>query len=371
MKVGLISFHSFFRPGGVKNHILGLAQEFKKRGIETKIIAPRRKGSEDYGQDVILLGTSFPLSFSGSKSDLSINFNPLAVEKVLKREKFDVLHFHNVGFPSTLQILESSKSLNILTLHSNIDGNRFFAKLPKIFYPFEKLICRKIGGIIGVSSVSLEFLKNYSGPKTIIPNGIDVELFNPRAPRIEGFGETGILFVGRIEKRKGLIYLLKAHKLLSKKHPGLRLIIVGEGELKKDCQNWAAENNLKEVYFKGEISEEERPSYFASADIFVSPAVFGESFGLVLLEAMASGTPLVGFANRGYQELLKGKRGADFLVPPKDYQALARKIDVLIENKSLRQEVAEWGVAEAQNYSWSKVADKILNFYQLCQKKKS
>src|SRR3989344_5168993 len=103
MKVGLVSFHSFSQPGGVKRHIFGLYKEFKRRGIETKIIVPRRKKNENYGRDVILLGTSFPVNFSGSQADFCVNFNPLAIEEVLQKEKFDVLHFHNCGFPSSLQ----------------------------------------------------------------------------------------------------------------------------------------------------------------------------------------------------------------------------------------------------------------------------
>ena len=88
LKVGLISFHSFYQPGGVKRHILGLAKEFRKRGIEVKIIVPRRKRSENYGKDVILLGTSFPVMVAGTETDLVINFNPLAIENVLKKDHF-------------------------------------------------------------------------------------------------------------------------------------------------------------------------------------------------------------------------------------------------------------------------------------------
>jgi len=146
MRIGLISFHSFYQPGGVKRHVLGLHKEFKRRGIYSKIIAPRRKWSEDYGKDVILLGTSFPLSFSGSQADFDINFNPLAIERVLKKEKFDVLHFHNFGFPSAYQILEKSEALNILTFHANISGSKF-------------LKCGNSSSIISAIGLSLFTLK--------------------------------------------------------------------------------------------------------------------------------------------------------------------------------------------------------------------
>jgi len=371
MKVGLISFHSFNNPGGVKRHILGLQKEFKKKGIYSKIIAPRRKRQEFYGKDVILLGTSFPLSFSGSQSDFCINFNPLAIERVLKKEKFDVLHFHNFGFPSVWQILERSDALNILTFHANIEGSEFFKNFPIFLYLLSKIVQWKIDGVIGVAPLTLEIFKGFKGPKVVIPNGIDLEEFNPQGPQMKKFlnDKINILFVGRIEERKGLIYLLKAYKILEKKFPNLRLIIVGEGELKEECQNYVQENNLKEVHFEGQITGQKLPPYYNSCDIFCSPAIFGESFGLVLVEAMASGIPVVAFANEGYRGVLKGK-GSKFLVKPKDYKTLAQKLEILIKNKKLRQEMGEWGRIEAKKYSWPKITDQILDFYQLCLKNK-
>ena len=396
MKVALISFHSFLKPGGVKRHILGLYGEFKKRGIETKIIVPRRNWRENYGKDVILLGTSFPINFGGAQSDFDINFNPLAIEEVLKKEKFDILHFHNLGFPSTLQILASppvSSTLNILTFHANIKGSKFLKRFPSFLYLLNKIVQWKIDGIIGVAPLTLKTFKNYKGSKIVIPNGIDLEKFNPKVPKLKKFSDSkinpfdklrvnpeqrrriNILFVGRIEERKGLIYLLKAFKILTQKLGGgwvasnLRLIIVGEGELKKQCQNYVKENNLKEVYFEEAKTGKELVSYYNSCDIFCAPSIFGESFGLVLLEAMACKKPVVAFANQGYLELLKGKKGR-ILAKNRDFRDLAKKIEILIKNPKLRKEMGEWGIREAKKYSWPKIADQILGFYKICQKQK-
>jgi phosphatidylinositol alpha-mannosyltransferase len=378
MKIALISFHSFFKPGGVKRHILGLHKEFQKRGIYSKIIAPRRSFKEDYGKNVILLGTSFPLPFSGAISDLGINFNPLAIERTLRREKFNVLHFHNFGFPSTLQILSSpftSNTLNILTFHANIEKSKFLKRFPFFMSLLNKICQWKIDGIIGVAPLNLEPFKKYPGPKIVIPNGIDLEKFNPKVPKIRKprpfvqKGGVNILFLGRIEERKGLIYLLKAYKILTKKFSSLRLIIVGEGPLKKDLENWVKINKLTNVVFEGQVGEEKVPFYYSTCDIFCSPAIFGESFGLVLVEAMACGKPVVAFANEGYKEVLKGK-GAKFLAKPRDYKTLAKKLEILIKNEKLRKEMGQWGIAEAKKYSWSKIADRILDFYKLCRKEK-
>jgi phosphatidylinositol alpha-mannosyltransferase len=371
MKIGLVSCHSFSQPGGVKNHILGLHEEFKKRGIKSKIIAPRRSGSENYGKDVILLGTSLPLNFAGTQADLDINFNPLSLDKVLKEEKFDILHFHNFGFPSAIQVLERSKALNILTFHANLEASTLFNMAPGLIYLFNKIADWRIDGIIGVAKLNLKVFQDYSGPKTVIPNGIDIKKFNPKIPPIKKFSGSdriNILFVGRIEERKGLIYLLQAYEILGKKFSNLRLIIVGEGPLKEECRNFTKEHNLKDVHFEGEREGKEIPRYFNSCDIFCSPAIFGESFGIVLLEAMACKKPVAGFANLGYKQLLKGKRGGNFLARPKDYKELAKKLEILIKSEKLRKEMGEWGIKEANKYSWPKIADKVLAFYKYCRK---
>jgi len=375
MKVALISFHTFSQPGGVKSHVLGLYKEFKRKGIKTKIIIPRRNWRENYGQDVILLGTSFPINFVGSRSDLDVNFNPLAIERTLKKEKFDVLHFHNFSVPSALQILTSpsiSNTLNVLTLHSNVRGSKFLEKFPSLIYLFNKICQWKVDGVIGVAPLVLETFKNYKGPKILIPNGVDLEEFNPKIPPLKKFSndKINILFVGRIEEKKGLIYLLNAYKILEKKFKNLRLIIIGEGDLKKECQDYVRENNLKEVHFEGKKVERELVSYYNSSDIFCSPAIFGESFGIVLLEAMACGKPVVAFANQGYKELLRGKGGERFLAKPRDYRELAQKLEILIKNPKLRKEMGEWGQKEAQKYSWSRIADQVLDFYHFCLKQK-
>ena len=373
MKIGLISFHSFLQPGGVKRHILGLHQEFKKRGIQSKIIAPRRSQSENYGKEVILLGTSFPWSATGTQGDFCINFNPFAIKKVLEKEEFDVLHFHNCGFPSTLQILEWSKALNILTFHANLEKSSFVKSFPGFFYLFNKLVQWKIDGVIGVAPLNLKTFKYYKGPKTVIPNGIDLKEFNPGVAKIKKYsdGKLNILFLGRIEERKGLIYLLKALKILNKKYENLRLIVVGEGPLKEDYQKWIERNKLENVVFEKAISQKEVPSYYKTADIYCTPAIYGESFGIVLIEAMAMGTPVVAFANKGYKGVLEKGKGGRFLAKPRDYKTLAKKLEVLIRNPELRRETGEWGKKESQKYSWPKIVDQVLSFYDFCQTNKA
>jgi phosphatidylinositol alpha-mannosyltransferase len=229
-----------------------------------------------------------------------------------------------------------------------------------------------LDGLIAVSPIAFKYLDNFKKQKTIIPNGVDTHFFNPNQNKIRRFkdGKINLLFVGRIEERKGLIYLLKAFLILKKRYQNLRLIVAGEGPEMGKCQKFVREKKLKDVVFLGNV-EKQLPNLYSTCDIFCAPSIFGESFGLVILEAMASGKPFVGFANQGYQELMKGKKGEKFLTKPKDFKELAQKIEILIKNEKLRKEMGRWGLEEAKKYSWSKIADKVLNFYQICQKEKN
>ncbi len=368
MKVGFISFHSFSNPGGVKNHIMGLSKEFEKRGVETRIIVPRRKLVEKYGKNVIILGTSIPFNIAGTQGDFCFNLNPMAISRMMKKEKFDVLHFHNFVVPSALQILEKSKCLNIMTFHANMEAMPMLER-ESINNMFVEKMNEKMHGIIGVASFNLDMFNDFKGPKKVIPNGIDLNEFNPQISGLDKFDKNkiNILFLGRIEERKGLIYLLEAYRLLQEKYDNLRLIIVGDGPLKKDCKKFAEDNNLREIYWEGEKTGPAARRYFSTCDIYCSPAVFGESFGIVLLEAMACGKPITGFANGGYKELLKGTKGEEFLAKPKDFTGLADKLEKLIKDEILRKEMGEWGLEEVKKYSWEKIADQVLDFYALCR----
>jgi phosphatidylinositol alpha-mannosyltransferase len=373
MKIALISLHSFYNPGGVKRHILGLHDEFGKLGVESKIIAPRRAAGERYGKDVILLGTSFMFPFGGSLSDLSVNFNPLAIGEVLKREKFDVLHFHNFGLPASLQFLvnpSAADALNILTFHSSMEGSQVYKNFPEFFYPIKKIVDWKIDGIIGVAPFILsKYFDDFPRKKAYIPNGIDLEQFNPSVRPVKSIAKKNtvkILFLGRLDKRKGLIYLLYAYRALAKQFSNIELIIVGNGPERARCKNYVKKHRLPRVNFLGAVDEKKAPSFYRSSDIYCSPATSGESFGIVLVEAMAVGLPVAAFANEGYVQVLGKGLGKKFLAKPKNWRELASKLALLIKNRELRKEAGRWGIEEAKNYGWPEIAARILEFYQAC-----
>lgn len=377
MKIGLVSAHSFKRPGGVKNHILHLQKEFRKRGHVCKIIAPRGINEKDYGKDVILLGTSFRVPVGGSQADITFNFTPGAIDSVLKKEKFDLLHFHNMG-PLAWQVLTNPDlpKTNILTWHASFEGTNYFKHLTFMKGMMMDSIQDKISGIIGVAPFNLNIFKKIKKPKAVIPNGIDLTEFNKRVGKLSRYndGKLNILFLGRIEERKGLFYLLRAYKILQRKIgrkwvlDNLRLIVVGQGPLKDELKEWTLKNKLENVVFVGQTVS--CPPYYATCDIFCSPAIYGESFGIVLVEAMATGKPVVAFANAGYKTVLGHGRGKRFLAKPKDYRTLAKHLMTLIRSQKLRKEMGEWGYQEAKKYAWPKVAKQILDFYEYCRKEK-
>lgn len=374
MNIGFISPHTFTYPGGVQKHTLALKKEFEKKGHTVKIIYPREKLHQKRGKDEILLGGALVMSGNASRTNLSLNVTPLSVKRKLKKEKFDVLHFQNFGLFLPWQVLGAvdqleKKPLKILTFHALLDASKIFKDMPFFVDILNDYVLPKFDGIIGVSKPVLSQIK-YNGPTKIIPNGIDLKFFNPNGEKIKKFVSSAntqkflnILFVGRIEKRKGLIYLVKAFEILKKEFKNIRLIVVGEGDKKEKIEFYIKRHHIPDVFFEGKVKEKDLPKYYRTADICCFPSLYGEAFGIVLLEAMASAKPVVAFANQGYKEVLKGK-GAEFLVQPKDTQELVKKLKILIKNDKKRKEMGEWGRKEAEKYSWEKIADQTLKFYE-------
>jgi phosphatidylinositol alpha-mannosyltransferase len=373
MKIAFISPHTFTYPGGVQKHTLALKREFEKRGHTVKIIYPREKIHQKRDKDEILLGGALVIPGNASRTNLSLNVTPLSVKRLLKKEKFDVVHFQNFGVFLPWQVLGAveqleKKPLKILTFHAFLDASRIFKEIPFFMDILNDYILPKLDGIIGVSKPVLSQIK-YNRPTKVIPNGIDLNFFKPEGAKIEKFAlpangqkVMNILFVGRVEKRKGLIYLVKAFKALKKEFKNIRLIVVGEGDKKENIEKYIRKYHIADVFFEGKIEEKDLPKYYRTADICCFPSLYGEAFGIVLLEAMVSGKPVVAFANQGYKEVLTGK-GAEFLVQPKDLQELVRKLKILIKNGKKREEMGEWGRKEAEKYSWNKVAEQTLKFY--------
>jgi phosphatidylinositol alpha-mannosyltransferase len=377
MKIGFISPHPFTYPGGVQKHTLALKEHFEEEGNSIKLISPREEVPQKRDKDTILLGGAFYLPGGASKTNLSFQMTPLTIKRMLKKEAFDILHFQNFGLFLPIQVLEVAdrlkrkgdiSSLKILTLHAFWDDTGF--KDFSFFIDFfNNSFLPKFDGVITVSRPVFNQIK-YDGPIEVIPNGIDIEHFSPEGRKMKKFDDDklNILFVGRIEKRKGVLHLIKVFSQLHKKYKNIRLIIVGEGNRRDKMESFVKKNKIPDIFFEGEVRDYELPKYYRTADICCFPAIFGEAFGIVLLEAMASGKPVVAFANEGYKEVLNGE-GAKFLASPGDEAELAKKIELFINDEQLRNKMGHWGRQESKKYSWENVASQTLKFYNTVKRK--
>lgn len=369
MKIGLVCPFDFSLPGGVKNHVLALYQEFKKLGHKVRVIAPYKTGVPQ-NPDYIYLGKAlrFP-SGTGSWGALSLELDKEKIEKVLRIEKFDILHFHEPLVPFlSWQLLIASSSCNIATFHSFWKDKSFWmANFKPLLKYFAQNFEKKFNGLITVSEAAKYCWQEFFKKKMrIIPNGIDVNKFQaPSTKRQTKDKKITILFVGRMEKRKGVLYLVRAFKKIAEKRKNLKLILIGDGPQKIQAKLLVKAFSLeKQVSFFSKVGDKALINFYHQADICCFPSVGGESFGIVLLEAMAAGKPLVCFANPGYMTVMENYPFGKSLVKPRSIKGLAEALEILIEDKDLRKKLGQWGRKEVKKYAWPKVAREVLEFYR-------
>lgn len=365
MKIGLVSPYDYTFPGGVVVHISYLAHHFMKMGHAVKVIAPSSKKSVSYfGEEVIFIGRPFPIPSSGSVARVPLSpWLPAQLRMVLLRENFDILHIHEpFGSLITLSALIESNTINVGTFHA-------YHTKPRAYWlgkPILKKLLPKLHGKIAVSKPAEEFVSRHlAADYQIIPNGVDIERFNPEGPVAEKFadGKLNILFVGRLEKRKGLDNLLDAYGKIKRRFPEIRLIVVGPGtRLRPKYEKMVREEGLTDVVFVGFVSSTELPKYYRTAHLFCSPATGGESFGIILLEAMASGKPVVASDIEGYANVISHQVDG-LLVPPNNREALAEALLSLLTDESLRHKMGVKGRIKAEQYSWKNIALKVMDCY--------
>lgn len=367
MKIALVSPYDFSYPGGVARHITSLYNHFTRLGHEVKVIAPASGAIKEFGDNFIRIGRPFPIPASDSviRVSISLHLAP-TIKEVLAREKFDVIHFHEPFMPMVCSaILRFSNAINIGTFHAAQGKPGYNFGRPATSWMLNRR-ARKLHGHIAVSKPAVNYISNYVPAEyEIIPNGIDLNHFKPDVPLIEQYcdGKLNIVFVGRLEYRKGVNYLLKAFLDIKRQMPNTRLIIAGPGtRLRKRYERWVKKSRLSDVVFAGMISDKDLSSYYRTADIFCAPATSRESFGLVLLEAMATGCPVVATNIEGYASVVtNGEEG--LLVPPMDSRALANALLVLLKDKEKRLQMGQKGIITATKYSWEDVSRRVLDYY--------
>jgi len=373
MKIALVSPYDYPYPGGVVNHIFYLDREFRRLGHDVRIIAACSEDVGDVPRQVIKVSGSIAhVPFAGSVARITLSPRVYRrVKKILKQEQFDVIHLHEPMTPTLpLSVLRhvplSPQSVVVGTFHAYRESNHPGYEYIKPI--FERFFDR-LDGRIAVSEVVRDFLIPYfPGDYRIIPNGIDVERFGDPALRpIERFddGKLNILFVGRLDKRKGFKYLLQAFAQVKKAVPEARLMVVGayDKEDKAPYVLYARQHRLRDVRFIGYVSEDDLPRYYRTCHVFCAPSTGFESFGIILLEAMAAGKPIVASNIAGYRSVLEdGEEG--LLVQPEDEQGLAETLIRLLKDSALRGRMGHKGQAKATVYSWQKVAQQVLDYYR-------
>lgn len=368
MKIALVSPYDFAYPGGVANHIFALERQFTRMGHEVKVIAPASRTVSAFGDRFIPIGKPRAIPASGSITRITISLRLASrIKAVLEKENFDIIHLHEPFMPMLCTaVLRFSNTANVGTFHA-FDGSPGYNFGRPISTIILRRRLRKLHGKIAVSKSAMEFAGKYvPGYYNVIPNGVDLEHFSPDVSPIDRFcdGKINILFVGRLEKRKGLGYLLKAYQRVKEEITNSRLIIVGPGiRLRRKYEKQVRRSELEDVIFTGHVDYDELPRYYKTADIFCAPATGRESFGMILLEAMAVGKPIVASNVGGYASIVA--HGVDgLLVPPKDDKELARALVSLMIDEPLRQRMGAMGKRKAQDYTWERIAKEILDYYR-------
>jgi len=366
MKVGMVSPYDYGRPGGVGEHVRHLATELRRQGTEVKILAPSAGGRQPAVEGLYPLGRPIPIPANGSVARISLSFHlSRKIREILDQERFDVVHLHEPLMPALpVTVLRiNSEGVNVGTFHAYARQNLgYYYGRPLLRRQF-----RKLESCIAVSEPAKTFVSRYfPADYTVIPNGIDPGVFNPAVPPAPGIASPHrqtILFLGRLEERKGLGTLLEAYSLLRQVRADCQLVVVGEGPLRRGYERQVEEARIPDVRFCGFVPEAEKPSYFTAADIYCAPNTGKESFGVILLEAMASGRPVVATAIDGFRQVITaGQEG--LLTPPGDEAQMAAALARLLDRPQLRRQMAERGRLAAEGYAWPLVADRVLSVYE-------
>lgn len=371
MKIGIVCPYNVFIGGGVQEVAFALRDGAIKKGHEAYIITPQPKEKPDQIPDgVIIIGGSRPVRTWATVSNFSASVDTDALEQMLDAHQFDIIHFHEPWVPIlSRQIMIRSKAIHIGTFHAAMSERASIRTIEKVITPYMKSILKYLDVMTAVSPAAMTYAKSITSRHIVtVPNGIDLTKYTKRTNGHANKQKT-IFYVGRLEKRKAVKYLLGAYNLLRATHPEFRLLIAGNGPDREKLEDYVKEYNIPDVEFLGYISEEEKLRLLQTTDVFCSPAMYGESFGIVLLEAMATGCVVVAGNNAGYSGVMTGT-GQISLVNPKDTPEFARRLELLATDKRVRSAWLDWANEEIDQYNYDNVIDHYLAVYKAAYAKK-
>ena len=361
MRIGIVCPYSLDIPGGVQNHVKDLAEALLDLGHDVSVLAPSE--SDDLPTYVVPAGRTVPVPYNGSVARVS--FGPVAAARArrwLRDGVFDVLHLHEPATPSlSLLALWAAECPVVATYHSSADRSRALSASAAILRPsLEKITAR-----IAVSEYARGMqVSHIGGEPVIIPNGLYVDRFESAPIRPDWRGDQGtVAFVGRLgEPRKGFAVLAEAFGRVAADRPGLRLLVVGGGDI-EDARSLLTPAVREQVTFLGRVGDAEKASALRTADVYVAPNTGGESFGIVLVEAMAAGAAVLASDLPAFRRVLEnGATGVLFRTA--DAADLASRLGALIEDEERRRRLTDAARSVVRRYDWAYVARQIVRVYE-------
>lgn len=369
MKIGLVCPYNVARSGGVQELVFAYQAELRRRGHDAIVITPEpREMNEESAarKHILYLGTgadiNAPIHTTGQ---VSAGLNE-EIDRVLEEHNFDVLHFHEPGVPMlSRQMLARSNTVNVATFHAAFPETIVGRTFARVAAPYIKPLMKYIHEYVAVSDAAAEYIAQLTEkPVAIIPNAIDLKHYTAPKKRDDTKPNKTIFYVGRLETRKGVNFLLKAFKLLHAKHPEVMLVIAGAGPDRDKLESLRKSLKLtdKEVTFLGFVSDKEKIDYLRGSDLFCAPSPYGESFGIVLLEAMATGLVTVAGNNPGYRSVLTGV-GSLSLVNPREATEFAHRLELMLFENDLRKLWRDWANEQSKQYSTESIVDQYEELY--------
>lgn len=362
MKVGIVCPYSWDVPGGVQFHVRDLSEVLLARGHEVSVLAP---ADEDGALPayVVPAGRAVPVPYNGSVA--RVNFGPISAARVrrwLREGRFDVLHIHEPATPSlSLLACWAADGPIVATFHTSNLRSRAMLAASMILEP----ALEKVGARIAVSEDARRTLvEHVGGDAVLIPNGVFVDRFAAAEPAPEWRGSDGTVgFIGRLdEPRKGLPTLLAALEQVVAARPGVRLLVAGRGDAEEALEGVSAEVRSA-VTFLGVVSEADKARLLRTVDVYVAPNLGGESFGIILVEAMSAGAPVLASDLDAFGRVLdEGRVGV--LFPTGDVDALAGSLLGLLDDAPRREHLAATATEWVRRFDWSTVADELIAVYE-------
>lgn len=366
LKIGYVLDDGLDAPNGVQQYILAVGEWMRRKGHEVHYLVGETERHDI--KNTHSLSKNITVKFNGNVGTMPLPVSRAKLRKLLKEEKFDILHVqmpYSPFFAHKLIKLSLSNTKLIGTFHI-APNSKIVSVANYVLGLWLRSSLNKFDKFLSVSPAASDFAKKTFKINTqISPNVVDYDLFHSAKKYEEYEDDTlNILFLGRLVERKGCMLLLQAINLLKDSHIKFRLLVCGKGPLSVQLQKYVDDNNLGNIVkFKGFVSEEDKLRYYKTADIAVFPSSGGESFGIVLIEAMCSGnTAVLAGNNSGYRAVLHNK--PEILFNPKDPLELSEKIKMMIEDPDYRNSIAAWGNNYVKNFDINKVGSKLLDIYE-------